>query len=851
MASSTSARPPNIYCRSGVLAATALAVVAMWVGLLIGAPAAVAQTSAPGVPAQATPSGDFLNFQTQQRPGKPTNRAALNNPKTGQPQMLVQANEIDYDYNNYRVSAVGNVQIYYNGSTLEADKVIYEQKAKHLRAEGNARLTEADGKITYGEVIDLTEDYRDGFIDSLRLETADETRMAATSAQRTGGTYTVFQNGVYTACEPCKDDPKRPPLWQVKAARIIHDQTEKMLYFEDASLEFFGTPIMYIPFFSAPDPTVKRKTGFLIPVFSTSSAYGFGVQVPYYMALAPNYDFTFSPMMTSKQGPMLQGEWRQRLEDGYFTLRGAGIYQWDKNYFTDSNNNPLPGDRFFRGAVQSSGQFNLSPQWVWGWDAVALTDDQFFQDYKISTLQASNPFLSVLSEGTSQAYLSGRGDRSYFDARVIHYDGYSLADQQSALPNILPVIDYDYVLGSPVFGGELAYKINFTGLTRQSASFDPISQNAVTNGLCSPLTADSSVKTSANCLLRGIPGTYARFTAEVDWRRQYIDPFGQVFTPFASLRADAASVNVQNQPGVANFIETGDSALIRGMPTVGLEYRYPFIGVQSWGTQTIEPIAQVILRPNEPNIGKLPNEDSQSLVFDDSNLFKVDKFSGYDRIEGGGRANAGVQYTTQFNHGGSINALFGESYQLFGTNSFAQGDITNTGINSGLDTARSDYVARLAYQPNRTYTFTSRFRFDQGDFELKRLELESRANWDRWTLAVLYGNYAAQPELGFLNRREGILSSASVKLNQNWVLSGAARYDLIGQSFDQWRVGFGYIDDCFIVGFNYITDYAYSTVVSTNQGYAYSGTVSTNQSFMLQISLRTLGGTSGNGFSGY
>jgi len=238
-------------------------------------------------------------------------------------------------------------------------------------------------------------------------------------------------------------------------------------------------------------------------------------------------------------------------------------------------------------------------------------------------------------------------------------------------------------------------------------------------------------------------------------------------------------------------------------------------------------------------------------VFDDSNLFKVDKFSGYDRIEGGGRANAGVQYTTQFNHGGSINALFGESYQLFGTNSFAQGDITNTGINSGLDTARSDYVARLAYQPNRTYTFTSRFRFDQGDFELKRLELESRANWDRWTLAVLYGNYAAQPELGFLNRREGILSSASVKLNQNWVLSGAARYDLIGQSFDQWRVGFGYIDDCFIVGFNYITDYAYSTVVSTNQGYAYSGTVSTNQSFMLQISLRTLGGTSGNGFSGY
>jgi LPS-assembly protein len=231
-------------------------------------------------------------------------------------------------------------------------------------------------------------------------------------------------------------------------------------------------------------------------------------------------------------------------------------------------------------------------------------------------------------------------------------------------------------------------------------------------------------------------------------------------------------------------------------------------------------------------------------------LFKVDKYSGYDRIEGGGRANAGVQYTTQFNRFGSINALFGESYQLFGTNSFAQADSTNTGINSGLDTARSDYVGRVAYQPNSTYTFTGRFRLDQANFDLKRLELESRANWDRWSIAVLYGNYAAQPELGFLTAREGVLTSTQVKLNQNWVLQGAARYDLFAGSFDQWRVGFGYIDDCFILGFSYITDYAYSQVVSTNQGFAYTGTVTTNQTWMMTLSLRTIGGVS-NGFANY
>src|SRR6516162_10127753 len=179
--------------------------------------------------------------------------------------MLVQATEIRYDYTNNSVAAVGNVQIYYGGATVEADQVVYDQGTKRLRAEGNVRLTEPDGKITYGQVIDLTDDYRDGFVDSLRLETPEDTRFAAARADRTQGNYTVLQNGVYTACEPCKDDPRKPPFWQVKAARIIHDEGEKMLYFEDATIEFFGVPLAYIPFLSAPDPTVKRKSGFLFP----------------------------------------------------------------------------------------------------------------------------------------------------------------------------------------------------------------------------------------------------------------------------------------------------------------------------------------------------------------------------------------------------------------------------------------------------------------------------------------------------------------------------------------------------------------------------------------------------------
>ncbi|MGA8324338.1 MAG: LPS-assembly protein LptD [Xanthobacteraceae bacterium] len=831
------------------MSATALAALVLCLMSLVFGPAASAQDAltqglfGQASPGQRTPAqggapqdqsgqdvsqGPISPLHFAPRPPQPPKKPA---PPSNQP-MLVQATEIRYDYTNNSVAAVGNVQIYYSGATVEADQVTYDQKTKRLVAEGNVRLTEPDGKITYGQKIDLTDDYRDGFVDSLRLETPDDTRFAASRADRSKGNYTVLQNGVYTACEPCKDDPKKPPLWQVQAARIIHDEGEKMVYFEDARVEFFGVPIAYFPFLSAPDPTVKRKSGFLFPDMSWStSQYGFGFGPKYFWALAPNADLTLGTLLTTKQGPLFDGEWRQRLLSGSYSIRAAGIFQTDPGYFASRDGPDSPTAQTFRGAIQTAGQFAITDKWTWGWTGLLMTDSQFIQDYQTSQIAGSyDPFQTGLaSAGVSQLYLTGAGDRSYLDIRSMYFLGFSEFDNQGQIPIIHPVLDYSNVLAHQVLGGELSYKFNLTSLTRTDAEFDATTFAAANGGGCSSPTADTAIP--SNCLLRAIPGSYTRASAEVDWRRTLVTDNGQMITPFFQLRGDIASLQVNNQPGVSNYIATGDTQLARAMPAVGVEYRYPFVDVQPWGTQTIEPIAQIIIRPNETDIGKFPNEDSQSLVFSDTNLFSIDKYSGYDRVEGGSRANVGVQYTAQVNRAGSFNVLFGESYSLFGQNSFEVGDITNTGLESGLDKRASDYVGRVSYSPDSVYTFTARGRFDQQTFTPERLEVESRANFDRWTVQLLYGDYAAQPDLSLLTRREGILGGASFKVTSNWVLLGSLRYDLINDQFDQTRIGVGYVDDCFMLSVNWLEGYTYTPTQAAVR----------DSTIMFQFSLRTLG----------
>jgi LPS-assembly protein len=742
--------------------------------------------------------------------------------------MLVTADELVYDYRRDEVAAVGNVQIYYDGAVLEAKRVVYDRKNNRLRAEGNVRLKDRDGKLITAENLDLAQDFSAGFVNSLRIDTPDNMHFAAARAERSGGNTTTLTSGAYTPCEPCKDNPEKPPLWQVKAAKIIHNESEQTIYFEDARLEFMGVPIAWLPYFSAPDPTVKRKSGFLIPKFINTSEIGFGATVPYFWNIAPNMDVTFSPLVTSKQGLLLDGEFRHRLETGAYSVRAAGIDQLDKDAFYDTTNgipDPTPGYRDQRGLVETHGQFNINKQWYWGWDGWLLSDQTFLSDYDLIEHRSK--------EVVSQLYLVGQGDRSYFDARAMYFTGLTEFDDQGQLPVIHPVVDYSKVLNEPVWGGQFSYNFNLTSLTRDEADLRATSPEFVVPQLIEGATNECDLALTPDpakdCLLRGIAGTYTRLSGEANWKRTIVDSAGQMWTPFLNVQVDVAAV--ESSPDDAPWLVGAgqDESLIRAMPAVGLEYRYPFISVQNWGTQTIEPIAQVIVRPDESQIGRFPNEDAQSLVFDDTNLFEINKYSGYDRVEGGTRANVGIQYTANIRGAGQINALFGQSYQLAGQNSYAIDDMANTGAESGLESDQSDYVARVYYAPNKDLALISRFRFDNDDMSMQRFEFEGRTAFDRFTISALYGFYEAQPDLGFYDRREGVYTTGTMKLTDNWSLLGGLRYNLEESEVDYSVVGISFINDCFGLSFSYQSDYTES------------GNRERVDTFLLKISLRTLG----------
>jgi LPS-assembly protein len=692
-------------------------------------------------------------------------------------QMVLQANELVYDNDNQTVTAQGSVKIDYDGNRLVADKVTYNQRTNRMLAEGNVEIVEKDGNRIYSDKIDVTDDFREGFVNSLRVETTDNTRFAAESAERSNGEITTFNNGVYTACEPCKKNPDKPVLWQIKARKIIWNGTTKTVRFERGRFEMFGLPLAYFPAFEMADPTVKRKSGFLFPGFSYKDELGFGVRGSYFWNLAPNYDLTFSTTAYTQQGFLGEVEWRHRLENGSYNLRAAGIHQRKPDEFDLAT---VDRDNRDRGMVASAGQFEINPRWTFGWDVIAQSDKNFGRTYGLTGYSDK-----VIK---NEIYLRGLGDRSYFDLSF-----YKFNVQESLLPNdpyeinskqpwVLPSIDYSYVAPDPVYGGELNFDLNVQGIYRESADYnDPLDVN---NPYRSPYRR-----------IAGVNGSSGRITGEAEWKRTFIAPGGLVITPLLALRGDGIGVDSSFDPvGTDDVVR---SEAFRAMATAGLEMRWPILFSTTSATHIIEPMAQVFLRNNERYAGQLPNEDAQSFVFDATSLFQRDKFSGYDRVEGGHRANLGIRYSGNLGNDWALYGLAGQSFHLGGVNSFAESDFVNVGAESGLETARSDFVAMIGASHSQGFSLAARGRFDQDTFDLRRGELEARQSWSRVSVSMRYAYIDAQPKYGYTADRQEVGGTASVKVADHWRVFGSTTYDLVSETLTSASAGFAYDDECF------------------------------------------------------
>jgi LPS-assembly protein len=699
--------------------------------------------------------------------------------------LLLTAAQLTYDQDSKKVIAVGGVQIHYGGYKLVAKRVEYNQQTGRMTAIGDIEMIEPSGNRVYGDKIDVTDNFANGFIEALRIETTDNTRLVAASGERVNGDELILNKGVYTACEPCKDHPEKPPLWQIKAERVVQNGKTRTIRLEQARFELFGAPIALIPVLELPDPSVKRKSGFLFPRMSADENLGFGLSIPYYQTLSPHMDATVTVTGYTTQGAMLEAEFRQRFERGEHTLRVAGIKQMRPGEFT-KNTTDAESDQ--RGMVQSKADFKVNPRWSFGWDVMVQSDNNFARTYSLDGLDEA--------VHTNQAYLTGLGRRNSFDMRAFYFDVQD-ADpankEEKRQAIVYPVIDYTYYHPDSVMGGQLSVTTNITNLSR--TNFDRI------GWLEGQRVADR---------FAGLEGNYSRLTSEAEWKRTYITPFGLALTPLLAVRGDGIRNDMDSPwasyPGNYHSASTAT----RSMVTAGLEARYPILMTGPNSSHVFEPIMQIYGRPNEQLAGGLPNEDAQSFVFDASNLFARDKFSGFDRIEGGTRLNVGGRYTGTFDSGYMLRGVFGQSFQLAGKNSFASPDLVYAGADSGLETWRSDYVGAIGIEAPNGLSLALGGRLDEKNLDVRRSDVTVGYFSDWLQTEVTYSQIAAQPLYGFPTNNDEVQTTGGIKFDTNWTLYGSATWDLDDSVLSRRGIGIAYDDSCtvFALAFTQTRDVA-------------------------------------------
>ncbi len=700
-------------------------------------------------------------------PAKSTKPAA-----TADGQILLQADQVIYDGDSQTVSAQGHVEIVDQGRIVDADKVTYNQKTDQVTADGHVTVTDAAGNVVFSNHVVLTDHMRDGVLSGFGALIGKNGRLAAASAQRVGGTMVIARQTVYSPCKICNQPGQRTPVWRVKAERVVYDQVKHRIHFTDATLDLFGIPILYTPVLSEPDPTVKYASGLLAPDIGNSTKIGYFARIPYYIAISPTNDLTIAPQFSTEGGDLVEGEYRARWNNSGMWLQGSLAYN-GKGALGGSAG-PQYYDHLF-----GSGRFALDNGWAndngWraGFDAEMTNNSAYMRFYDIS----------YLDRLVNDLFIEEESGRSRFALTGYYFQGLRATDRQSAIPYVLPQLDYTFIPDGKVGGGRLRFDINSVSLSRSSG---PDSQ---------------------------------RLTTELNWRLPLVFGGGQLWTLIADARGDVFHVD-NNDPVDFPGVPDKSRYVSRGIPYVALDWRWPFVANGHNGNSyVLEPVAQMIAQPYGGNPAGLPIEDANAFEFDDNNLFSINQLPGYDLVESGPRANVGLIADAIFK-GGEIQGLVGQTYRLKPDPIFA-----NLTGNNGT---ASDVIGRVSLKfPH--LDFTDRLDLDRGNGTLRRHEIYVTGTYGRSSLQVAYVQLPAEAINLGLPTREQVNVQGDVNFYQNWQAFAAVERDLLAGKMLDTEYGLGYEDECLAISVAYRRKYTFDAI----QG------VPPSTSVILRFSLKT------------
>lgn len=568
--------------------------------------------------------------------------------------------------------ATGDVEVILQGLRLIAQRIVYDRTRNSLVIEGPITLDDGKNITILASSAEMSDDLRTGLISSARMIIDQQLQITAATMQRVDGRYNTMFTAAASSCQTCQG---RAPLWEIRASRVVHDTVEKQFYFNDAQFRIAGLPVLYFPRLRLADPTLKRATGFLVPKFEASTSLGFGVKVPYFIAMGPSKDLLITPYATDLGERSVELRYRQAFRAGAVTLTGALSNETTKN-------------GKLRGYVLASGSFRLPAGYTLNLRGETVSDAGFFNRYGLTEQDRFVTSAEI-----------GRANRDQVvQARVLGF--YSVRNREDNATQPSQMSDFERLqridLGD--FGD---FTFGLSAKVRQRSSTDPL------DGSDSDSAADG----------RDVGG----FGVSGEWQKSALLPFGVLGKATMGLRLDRYRV-------AEDAIFAGDYN--RSNAAFAAELRWPLIKTSAnGGTHTLEPIAQIVLAPD--NAQRLFNEDSALVEFDEGNLFALNRFPGSDRIEASNRANLGVNYTYAAPNGQRLQLSVG---RVISTNTLPQ-----FAAASGLGQTRSDWLVAGQLDMNNQLGLTARSLFtQQGDLRKLELRSEVKVNKTALSVGYLY-----------------------------------------------------------------------------------------------------------------